>query len=91
LLSTLGAVIKGYKVRRILKHNKPLCLFRTEYVDLLKFACQLKRELSESVRNGNGNIGQTKKLLVHSIKDLGQKREQFYQVFVEVYDNKHWL
>lgn len=47
LLTLLGAVIKGYKVRRILKFNKQLCQMRKELTDLVKFVTILRCEIKE--------------------------------------------
>jgi hypothetical protein len=52
-MQKLGAVIKGYKVRRILKQNKAVSMLRVEYKDLLKFANSLKSELTENFSNNS--------------------------------------
>ena len=43
----LAKVVEGYKVRRILKNNKTVCQLKKEYIDLLRFAHELKNEYLE--------------------------------------------
>ena len=64
LFKRLGALIQGYKVRRILKSNKNVSHHLKEYRDLIKFAVQLKEELSDSIRKQSSLVGQIKLLLI---------------------------
>ena len=73
-----GALLKGYKVRRILRQHKVVSQLRVEYRDLIKFAFQLKEELADHMKNNSKAVGPTKLLLVQSVKDLTKKREQFH-------------
>ena len=44
-MAKLGALIQGYKTRRILKNHGMVSGLRTEYTDLLSFAFGLQIEL----------------------------------------------
>lgn len=45
LYQNLGAVMKGYKARRIYKNNKLIRQYRFEFRDLIQFAYSLKVEI----------------------------------------------
>jgi len=62
-----------------------------EVKDLMRFANQLKVELSEKVKTNNCQVNQTRALLIQSIKDLGKKKEQFLAAFEEAFNNRQWL
>ncbi|TNV87181.1 hypothetical protein FGO68_gene10280 [Halteria grandinella] len=99
LLSLLGAVIMGYKVRRILKLNKQLFQIKKELSDLIKFIGILRNEIKESsgvhtkgkLVNNEMQVSQAKQLLVRSNKDLTQKRLIFHQTFWDIYNNPKWM
>lgn len=44
----LSALIQGYKVRRILKCNRQVCMLKQELCDLMKFAKILRGEINEA-------------------------------------------
>lgn len=87
MLTLLGAVIKGYKVRRILRQNKQLFQIKKELADLIKFVAILRNEIKEqgSTKGRVGSyemqVSQAKQLLVRSNKDLASKRSLFQQTF----------
>lgn len=58
---------------------------------MMKFAYQLKQELTENVKNKSNNVNTLKQLLLQSVKDLSKKREQFLCQFCEVYTSLQWL
>ena len=66
---------------------------RIEYADLLSFAFGLQVELRQLSQAGrHAQIHQVKSLLVQSVKDLNQKREQFNTMLEAVLSSgKQWL
>lgn len=42
LLTRLGALVKGFKIRRILRNHKTVVQLKKEYSDMMKFAYELK-------------------------------------------------
>jgi thiamine biosynthesis lipoprotein ApbE len=42
----LGALVKGYKVRRIFSHNRQIAQLRHELIDLVKFIDILQKEIN---------------------------------------------
>jgi len=47
LHSKLGAVLKGYKTRRIYHNNKIVRKYRIEFREIISFAYNLKRDIEE--------------------------------------------
>ena len=79
----LGAVMKGYKTRRIYHNNKTIRRYRIEFRELIQFAYNLKEEIEETEKQPNGRIKgeQIKNLLLTSLKDLIQKKHLFQSHF----------
>ena len=68
----LGAVMKGYKCRRIYHNNKIIGKYRQDFRDLIHFAYSLKQEIM-SLRDKT-QIENSKRMLLTSLKDLIAKR-----------------
>ena len=58
---------------------------KKEYTDLLRFAHELKNEYLDTKQP------EVKALLMQSLRDLTQKREQFHQAFQDAQSAKNWL
>ena len=86
-------MLKGYKTRRILKEHHVVSKLRVEYSDLLQFAFGLQIELKQlNPVSQKVQVQSTKALLIQSVKDLNQKRQQFNQTFYQVLSSgKQWL
>jgi len=50
----LGAIVRGYKCRRIYNHNKIIKKFRLEFRDLIQFAYSLKQEINHAMKISEG-------------------------------------
>jgi hypothetical protein len=72
LHQTLGAVVKGYKCRRIYHNNKLISKYRQDFRDLIHFAYSLKQEIL-TLKDRN-QIEEAQRMLLTSLKDLIQKR-----------------
>ena len=48
LENTFGAVLKGFKTRRIFNKNKVINQLRYEFRDLIQFAFNLKTEITQT-------------------------------------------
>jgi hypothetical protein len=98
----LGALIKGYKVRRIMLHNRQIAQLRHELIDLIKFIDILQNEINQNMKvklstnrtvsNSNyflenSSINQAKQLLSRSIKDLASKKKAFATMINEALVN----
>lgn len=67
LKKKLGAVILGYKTRRILSRHCTIRILKKEYYDLLSFTFGLQHEMRLSK---NTVSAKTKQLMVQSVRDL---------------------
>ena len=79
LYSHLGAVMRGYKTRRIYQNNKTIRKYRLEFREIIQFAYSLKKDLE--VQGASHQSEEVKHLLVTSLKDLVSKRHQFSNYF----------
>ncbi len=86
----LGAVMKGYKTRRILSKHCTLGVLKKEYYDLLSFTFGLQHEMRQSKQTVSHK---TKQLMVQSVRDLNQKRKMLNRVLETVMAEKsaQWL
>ena len=78
---TLGAVLLGYKVRRILSRHVTVQVLKKEYYDLLAFTFGLQHEMRATK---NAVSSKTKQLMVQSVRDLNQKRRMLNRVLETV-------
>ena len=65
----LGAVLKGYKVRRIFNNNQEIRLKRVQYREIINFVCNLKNDIYRA-EEGTPRENQIKQILIIAIKDL---------------------
>ena len=79
LHSKLGAVMKGYKTRRIFHNNKIIRKYRQEFREIIQFAYQLKQDIDKVQGREAGEHIRT--MLVTSLKDLVNKKQQFSNYF----------
>lgn len=76
--SHFGAVMKGYKTRRIFHNNSAVRKIRLEFREIIQFAYNLKKDIESSSNDSKDRI---KQLLITSLKELMHKRSLFSQVF----------
>jgi len=79
LHSKLGAVMKGYKTRRIYHNNKIIRKYRTEFREIIHFAYNLKKDIDQVQGKEKGE--HIRDMLLTSLKDLVAKRQQFRGYF----------
>jgi hypothetical protein len=72
-----GAVMKGYKTRRIYHNSKLIKKFRVEFRELIQFAYILKQDIKQAQQQPNGHlqVEHIRQLLLTSLRDLIHKRQ----------------
>jgi hypothetical protein len=85
LHSHFGAVMKGYKTRRIFHNNSGIRKIRLEFREIIQFAYNLKKDIEHSNIDSKDEI---KQLLITSLKELMHKRSMFSQIFHKLLECK---
>jgi hypothetical protein len=84
-----GAVLHGYKARRIYFNNSLIRQYRVEYRDLIQFAFMLQKEIA--LLKTTSEIEFATEQLRKTLSQMKSKREQFQLHFHYLMQSEHWL